>query len=316
MSDAPETTEAKIRSLLAADHVVLFMKGVRRAPQCGFSASVIELLDAWIDDYATVDVLADPELREGVKAFSDWPTIPQLYVGGEFIGGADIVRELDDSGELAATLGVKPGALEPPQITITEFAAAQFKAAFAGSDIDEGDMLRLTIDGRFRNDLSIGPRRADDLAVETGGLTLLLDRRSARRAQGLSIDFVENADGAGFKIENPNAPPEVRALSVTELARRLEQGRAAGQPLRLYDVRTPAERDTAAIAGATLLDDAAVAELDALARDTPLYFHCHHGGRSQRAAEHFIAQGFREVYNISGGIDAWSQEVDGAVPRY
>jgi monothiol glutaredoxin len=316
MSDAPETTEAKIRSLLAADHVVLFMKGVRRAPQCGFSASVIELLDAWIDDYATVDVLADPELREGVKAFSDWPTIPQLYVGGEFIGGADIVRELDDSGELAATLGVKPGALEPPQITITEFAAAQFKAAFAGSDIDEGDMLRLTIDGRFRNDLSIGPRRDDDLAVETGGLTLLLDRRSARRAQGLSIDFVENADGAGFKIENPNAPPEVRALSVTELARRLEQGRAAGQPLRLYDVRTPAERDTAAIAGATLLDDAAVAELGALARDTPLYFHCHHGGRSQRAAEHFIAQGFREVYNISGGIDAWSQEVDGAVPRY
>jgi len=313
MSDAaPETTEAKIRSLLATEHVVLFMKGVRRAPQCGFSASVIEMLDAWIDDYATVDVLADPELREGVKAFSDWPTIPQLYVGGEFVGGADIVRELEQTGELAATLGVDPGALEPPQITITEFAAAQFNAAFAGSEVDEGDMLRLTIDGRFRNDLSIGPRRADDIAVESAGLTLLLDRRSARRARGLSIDFVENADGAGFKIENPNAPPEVRALSVVELARRLAQDPA----LRLYDVRTQQERDTAAIAGAALLDEAAAAQIEGLARDTPLYFHCHHGGRSQRAAEHFIAQGFTEVYNVTGGIDAWSQEIDPSIPRY
>ena len=316
MSDAPQTTEEKIRSLLAAERVVLFMKGVRRAPQCGFSASVVELLDTWIDDYATVDVLADPELREGVKAFSDWPTIPQLYVAGDFVGGADIIRELDQTGELAATLGVDPREIEPPQITITEFAAEQFKAAFADSDVDEGDMLRLTIDNRFRNDLSIGPRRAGDVAVEAAGLTLLMDRRSARRARGLSIDFIENADGAGFKIDNPNAPPEVRSVSVTDLARRLEQAKAEGGALRLYDVRSQQERDAAAIAGAVLLDDAVVEEIAALPRDTPLYFHCHHGGRSQRAAEHFIEQGFVEIYNVVGGIDAWSQEVDPSVPRY
>lgn len=309
----PETTAEKIKTLVASDRVVLFMKGVRRAPQCGFSASVVELLDAWLDDYATVDVLADPELREGIKAFSDWPTIPQLYVAGEFVGGADIVRELDQTGELAATLGIDPASFEPPAITITEAAAEQFRAAFAGSDIDEGDMLRLTIDSRFRNDLSIGPRRPEDIAVEAAGLTLLMDRKTARKARGLTIDFVETAEGAGFKIENPNAPPEVRALSVRELARRLDEAQGA---LKLYDVRTPEERAIASIPGGVLLDEAAVDAIEALPRDTPLYFHCHHGGRSQRAAEHFIGLGFREVYNVTGGIDAWSLEVDPSVPRY
>jgi monothiol glutaredoxin len=99
---------------------------------------------------------------------------------------------------------------------------------------------------------------------------------------------------------------------VRELARRLKE--TAG--LRLYDVRTPGERAIAAIPGGVLLDEAATEELDKLPRDTPLYFHCHHGGRSQRAAEHFIARGFREVYNVTGGIDAWSLEVDPSVERY
>ncbi|HVH99077.1 MAG TPA: Grx4 family monothiol glutaredoxin [Enhygromyxa sp.] len=124
MSDElPQSTREKIETLVASDRVVLFMKGVRRAPQCGFSASVVEMLDEWLEDYATVDVLADAELREGLKVYSDWPTIPQLYVGGEFIGGADILRELDQTGELAKMLGVEAAAIEPPTITITDAAA-------------------------------------------------------------------------------------------------------------------------------------------------------------------------------------------------
>jgi monothiol glutaredoxin len=317
MSDAlPETTREKIQALVTSDRVVLFMKGVRRAPQCGFSASVIEALDEWLDEYATIDVLADAELREGLKVFSDWPTIPQLYVGGEFIGGADIIRELDQTGELAQALGVEPAAIEPPQITITDAAVEQFKAAFAGPDIDASDRLRLSIDSRFRNDLSIGPERPGDMAVQANGLTVLMDRKSARRARGVVIDFVETSDGVGFKIENPNAPPEVRALSVRELARRLTEAEASDKPLRLYDVRTPGERATAAIPGSELLDAEVAEQIEQLPRDTPLYFHCHHGGRSQRAAEHFVGMGFREVYNVTGGIDAWSLEVDPSVERY
>ncbi len=87
-------TRARIEELIASHEVVLFMKGRKTMPQCGFSATVVQLLSQHIDDFATVNVLADPEVREGIKAFSSWPTIPQLYVRGEFVGGADIVRDL------------------------------------------------------------------------------------------------------------------------------------------------------------------------------------------------------------------------------
>ena len=80
--------------------VVLFMKGVPEQPQCGFSAQVVQILDHLGADFVGVNVLQNDQLREGVKTFSDWPTIPQLYVKGEFVGGADIVREMFSSGEL------------------------------------------------------------------------------------------------------------------------------------------------------------------------------------------------------------------------
>ena len=84
--------------------VVLFMKGVPEQPRCGFSGLVVQVLDHLGVDYVGVDVLQDESLREGIKLYSDWPTIPQLYVKGEFIGGADIVREMFQSGELKQTL--------------------------------------------------------------------------------------------------------------------------------------------------------------------------------------------------------------------
>jgi len=94
------------------DHpVVLFMKGVPEAPQCGFSAQVVQILDHLGADFVGVNVLQSDQLREGIKAFSDWPTIPQLYVKGEFIGGCDIVREMFQAGELK-TLLTENGLLE------------------------------------------------------------------------------------------------------------------------------------------------------------------------------------------------------------
>ena len=89
-----------IGQTIAANPVVLFMKGVPDQPRCGFSALVVQVLDHMGVDYVGVDVLQDQDLREGVKTFSDWPTIPQLYVKGEFIGGADIIKEMFQSGEL------------------------------------------------------------------------------------------------------------------------------------------------------------------------------------------------------------------------
>jgi monothiol glutaredoxin len=99
-----EATRQRIQSLIDSDRVVLFMKGSREMPRCGFSARAVEILDQLLADYTTVDVLQDPEIRQGIKDFSSWPTIPQLYVAGEFIGGSDIVAELYASGELKSQI--------------------------------------------------------------------------------------------------------------------------------------------------------------------------------------------------------------------
>jgi monothiol glutaredoxin len=99
-----EATRAKLAKLIESDRVVLFMKGDRSYPQCGFSARVVQILDSLLPKYTTVDVLRAPDVREGIKEFSSWPTIPQLYVDGEFLGGCDIVSELYASGELQQKL--------------------------------------------------------------------------------------------------------------------------------------------------------------------------------------------------------------------
>src|SRR5215218_6579650 len=95
-----EPVRKQISELLASERVVLFMKGSRQMPQCGFSAQVVQILDKHMSSYETVDVLRSPELRDGIKEFSQWPTIPQLFVSGQLIGGCDIVREMNASGEL------------------------------------------------------------------------------------------------------------------------------------------------------------------------------------------------------------------------
>jgi monothiol glutaredoxin len=98
-------TKARIEKLIGDHKVVLFMKGTKNFPQCGFSARAVEVLKREGVAFETVNVLADPEIRQGIKDFSNWPTIPQLYVGGKFIGGSDIMLEMHESGELAKELG-------------------------------------------------------------------------------------------------------------------------------------------------------------------------------------------------------------------
>ena len=95
----------RIAELVKNNDVVLFMKGTALFPQCGFSSRAIAILDRLEAKYETVDVLQDPEIRQGIKEFSDWPTIPQLYVKGEFVGGSDIMMEMFESGELQELLG-------------------------------------------------------------------------------------------------------------------------------------------------------------------------------------------------------------------
>ena len=111
--------QARIERQINEHDVVLFMKGTPVFPQCGFSAVMVQVLTHLGVKFKGIDVLSDPALRQGIKAFSDWPTVPQLYVKGEFIGGCDIVREMFETGELPrflATRGVKTGAVLIPTL--------------------------------------------------------------------------------------------------------------------------------------------------------------------------------------------------------
>ena len=123
MSNNSETL-SEIEKLVKSENVVLFMKGTRSFPQCGFSAAVVQILNSLLPEYKTVNVLSDPAIRQGIKDYSSWPTIPQLYVAGEFVGGSDIVRELYATGELHKKLGVAAAPAAAPEIHISQAAGA------------------------------------------------------------------------------------------------------------------------------------------------------------------------------------------------
>src|SRR5688572_23813411 len=221
MSLSPET-RTRIEQILGAHKVVLFMKGSPDAPQCGFSAKAAGILDALAPGYGHVDVLADSEIREGIKAYGQWPTIPQLYVGGELLGGSDIIEQMLNSGELHAALGVAPPDRTPPQITVSEAAAAAISRAMADAEPDT--VLHLAVDPRFNAQFQLRPAAGHEIVVEAGGLRLHLDLASAPRARGMRIDWVEDARGAGLSIHNPNAPPAVPPLAVPSPRDRLTPG--------------------------------------------------------------------------------------------
>jgi monothiol glutaredoxin len=309
MTMEPQTRQ-KIEQLVRQDEVVLFMKGTRSFPQCGFSASVVNILNTLIPKYSTVNVLAEPEVRANMKEYSDWPTFPQLFIKGEFVGGADIVKQMFESGDLEKQLGTLVAPAKAVKVTVSPRAKQELDAAL--KEGSPGDVIHLTITGGWEHQLDLGPKESAHVTVDAGGITVQLDRASAAKADGVTIDFIEDATGAGFKIENPNRPATVREIGPVEFKRLID----AGTFKHIYDVRTPKEREVAQIAGTTILDDAAMAQIETLPKDTVLAFHCHHGGRSRGAADHFLKAGFKTVYNMTGGIDAWSQQVDPNVKRY
>lgn len=303
-----ETMRSKLQDMVTQHEVILFMKGNRHFPQCGFSAQVVQILGQFLPKFETVNVLADPELREGIKEFSQWPTIPQLYIRGQFVGGCDIVKEMYASGELANALGVKVEPVAAPTVHVTPSAAKAFAdAAEPGSK----DVVRLAIGPAFEYDLHFGDPQAGDVVVTAGNIKIHLDPGSASRANGMTIDFVDGGGGA-FKMNNPNEPPSVKRLIPADLKAMMDRG----DKFELIDVRTDDERKIATLANARALDAKTQQDLSKLDKATPLVFYCHHGVRSRRAAEDFVRDGFRNVFNLEGGIDAWSAQVDSSVARY
>ena len=303
-----ETTRAKIEDYLGQDRVVLFMKGSPQAPMCGFSAKTAGLLDSLLESYATVDVLQDEEIREGIKVYGNWPTIPQLYIDRELVGGCDIVTAMFNSGELHEHLGLDKPDRTPPEITITDAAAGKIREAMAGN---EGVALHFHVDNNWQSQFNLAPAQGSEIQVEANGITLLFDLASARRSNGAVIDWVSTLQGEGLTIQLPAAPAPVHQMSVAELEQNLE-----ADAVILVDVRGHDEREKAQIDAARHMDAELMSELEAMPKDTAMAFICHTGNRSQVAAEHFRKLGFSNVSNVAGGIDAWSKEIDPAVPKY
>jgi monothiol glutaredoxin len=300
---------SRIESILGADRVVLFMKGQPTMPQCGFSAKAVGALQDLGVQFNHVNVLADQEIREGIKAYGDWPTIPQLYVDGELIGGSDIILQMASSGELSSLLGLAAPDRTPPSITVTPAAVEMLKGALADAP---GAALQLGIDASFQPNFQLAPFDANAIAAESNGLRVQFDSSSARRANGITIDWVDDIRGQGLAINNPNAPKPVQDLDVRSADDQLRAG-----AITVVDVRPADERAIAAINGSfEIFDGDNRAKLEALPKDTALAFLCHRGGRSAQAASQFLALGFTNVFNITGGIDAWSENVDNSVPKY
>ena len=216
----------RIEKMVSENPVFLFMKGTPESPQCGFSYKVIDILKAWDVPYKTFNVLTDETIRQGVKDYANWQTIPQLYINNEFVGGSDVVEEMSNNGEL-------------------------------------GDMFSKAL--------------------------------------------------PELKITPPPPSAEVIEILAEEASSILKQN----SKIRILDVRTSEERETACIENSVLLDQSMVEEmLDSWDKSKKIMFICHVGQRSRQAAQFFTSQGFQQVYNISDGIKGWSNSVDSSVPQY
>ena len=288
----------RIEQQIAAHDVVLYMKGTPKMPQCGFSARTAGLLDTLLaGDYASYNVLEDELVREGIKAFGNWPTIPQLYIKGELVGGCDIVVEMYNAGELHDLLGVDKPDRTPPEIEITDKAADHIRQ-FLESYPDQH--LHFSIGADWEAQFQVGPKDGHEIEATSAGISVLMDLASAQRARGAKIDWVESVQGEGLALELPGAPPPVKALAPAELQDRMN----AGERLVVVDTRSENDRQETPLEFARGLDADLMAELKDADRQLPLVFLCNIGQSSQAVAEHYRKQGFTQVYNLEGGVQA------------
>ncbi len=303
-----DSVKSKIDNYVHGNKVVLFMKGTPQQPQCGFSAKTIAALDSLLPDYASVDVLEDSEIREGIKVYGNWPTIPQLYIDGELVGGCDIVLNMLNSGELHECLDLEPPDRTPPEITITEIAATQLKESMQGH---EGIELHFQVDANWNSQFNLAPAEGNEISTESNGVRILMDLATAQRARGAVIDWVSSIQGEGLAVDLPQAPPPVKQMTVQELAKKLEADK-----ITLVDIRGDDERARAFIESAEILTREVMDKLEQMPKDSEIAFLCQHGNASQGAAEYFRKKGFTKISNVAGGMQAWAQEINTSLPSF
>lgn len=289
-----EELKNKLQAMVDSHDVVLFMKGDRQQPQCGFSARVVGILEDLEVDYQTFNVFSDPDIRSGMKDFSQWPTFPQLYFQQEFIGGCDIVTDMMQNGDLATMLGVTLEDVPAPSIQLSPSITQLFRESLE----QHGGGIHLTVPKDFQYDIAIGPKQGNQMEVIVDGIPFYLTRGSAKRADGISLDF-RDGDSGGVMIDNPNEPT-FSDLDTQEFDTWLSETDNA----KVYQIGTDADTLHPA---AVLLTASTHQEIRELSKDHPIAFICNHGVRSSQAAKSLAFQGYTNVINVMGGMAAWTQ---------
>lgn len=247
---------SRLAAFVDQSTVFALVKGTPMQPMCGFSDRVLRILNTLGVPYATFNILADEEIRSGAKTWEvngGWHTFPQVYVGGEFVGGCDIVEQLYQQGEL--------------QTMVQEAVSAQ------------------------------GPGK-----LHSGEGTLATEAPPAPPAP-IEVPQTARATGAGSDAVQEIAPRKVQLLGKEHFV--------------LIDVREPDEFEHTRIQGANLVPMAEIGQrYEELPRDANLLVVCRSGGRSRRVAEFLCAKGFRHVYNLTGGTNAWAEQVGEGVVTY
>ena len=288
-----EELKNKLQGMVDSHDIVLFMKGDRNQPQCGFSARVVGVLEELEVDYQTYNVFSDPDIRSGMKDFSQWPTFPQLYIKQEFVGGCDLVTEMMQNGELPQMLGVSLEEVSPPTIHLSP----GIKALFAESLAQHEGGIHLEVSKNYQYDLFVGPKSNGQIECLVEGIPFYFSRGSAKRANGISLDF-KDGDQGGVLIDNPNEP-KFQDIAVSDLEDWLQTNPNA----KVYQIGVGAD---AVLPFATVLDGNAHREIESLPKDHPIAFMCMMGVRSQQASKSLVMQGYNNVFNVLGGLNAWT----------
>ncbi len=297
-----DQTTQRIEKMLDENPVFLFMKGNPQTPMCGFSSNTVKILKDMIgEDFGSFNVLEDPEIREGIKTYGQWPTIPQLYVNKELIGGNDIISEMFNTGELHELLNLTQPDRTPPSITITEDALNHIKEGLK----EMGDhQLFLSVDDEFNTRFSLEMPKGYEIIADVGDLKVYMDIGTAKRSDGVEISWVDELQGSGLRIKNPNEPPAVQDLSVAELQDWFSTD--VNQP-QIYDVRSADKVAEGTVNKAVRLDKQAISDIESMDKETPLVFVCQVGQSSMAAAEFFRKKGYTKVFNLTGGYNAWNE---------
>lgn len=294
-----EQTKKTIDGLVKNNKCIVFIKGTPSHPQCGFSSNTVKILtDLMGDSFSSFNVLEDNEIREGIKKYGNWPTIPQLYIDGELVGGNDIITEMFNTGELQTMLGLPQPEREPAKISITQKALENIKSGI--EDIGN-NVLMLSIDGQYNTRFSIEEPKGYEVVSELKDIKIYMDIATAKRANGIEIDWVEDLQGAGLVIKNPNEPKAVNQLSVDELKKGIEQGKYTN----IYDVRAENQFLDQSIPGSKRLDKENMKTIEDLPKESPLVFVCSVGNTSQGACDFYRKKGFTDVNNLVGGVVGW-----------